>query len=295
MVKQHATRGPSPQYRAWLRRAASNDSSISGECRANLLDRPREVLGSCARACPRGASPLECPLRSLPCRELDVRRSEHLARLDQAADVHILIGDLVRIACPDRGARFGIGRPNREDVVEAAGAKEGRIEPVDLVVAQTSRCSRTSRSRGICLRNSLVTLGLTRRCSCGSTRDPRPRPRIRRRSRARGCDRSSRPAGAPDAPRPPHEHGWLDLHEWPSQVGRDSLGEGRLPRSRRAEEDDRLRRPDRMPVRELGLGEGKDHSSLDDLLRLIEAFCISSQKTRGIIRPKPRSARPGLR
>ena len=35
-----------------------------------------------------------------------------------------------------------------------------------------------------------------------------------------------------------------------------------------------------MPVRELGLGEGKDHSSLDDLLRLIEAFHFVPQAPR---------------
>src|SRR6202795_2909115 len=76
---------------------------------------------------------LEGALRSLACGELDVRGREEFACSHERLEVDLLVGDLLDVASPDRPARVRVWWPDREHVVEAAGAQEGGVEAGDPI------------------------------------------------------------------------------------------------------------------------------------------------------------------
>src|SRR5215217_8861225 len=78
------------------------------------------------------------------------------------------------------------------------------------------------------------------------------------------------------APWPPQARR-LDLHEGPAQTRGDALGERRFAGSRRPEENDRLRRSDRVARSQLRLGQRQDDSTLDEFLRGLQALQLLPQ------------------
>src|SRR6266496_4293770 len=101
--------------------------------RFRLLDGRQELCGCGPMTLALEVLPLEGHLRRLACRELNICRGEQLTGRHQSAQVKRLVGDLLGVAFPDRLARLGVRRPDREHVVKTARPQERRVEPTDPV------------------------------------------------------------------------------------------------------------------------------------------------------------------
>src|SRR5262249_16629144 len=226
-----------------------------------------------ARAVPGAAEvlALEGPLRGLPGGELDVGRREELAGGDERDDVDVLVGDLVDVARPDRLARLGVRRADREDEVEAAGPQERRVELADEV----GRADEQVLRRLADARDLAQKLVRDRRADAAlvvAHRGEVPAPVDEADGRRQLEDQvectgeqlglALRALAAPLRGR--------DLDERPAEPRRDAFRERGLAGTGRAEEDDRLRWHDGVPRGELALLEREDHAPLDDPLRVLD-------------------------
>ncbi len=72
-------------------------------------------------------------LRRSPCRVLDVRWREALARAHQRVEIDAFEDAGRHVAAPDRPSRFAIGKTDRDDVVEPSRTQECGIQSTDEV------------------------------------------------------------------------------------------------------------------------------------------------------------------